>query len=95
MSIDIRKALNLTQLERVDEAQKLLDEIAEEHPHGGPAAGRARQHHARQQALFARPSTITPAPSPSSTSLKQKHWTYFYSRGHLLRAGEEVDASRG
>src|SRR5262249_16210079 len=32
MSIDIRKALNLTQLERIDEAQRLLDEITREYP---------------------------------------------------------------
>src|SRR5262249_49492970 len=32
MSIDIRKALNLTQLERIDEAQKLLDAIAQANP---------------------------------------------------------------
>ena len=28
-----------------------------------------------------RPSTTTPVPSPSSTSRRQKHWSYFYSRG--------------
>ena len=32
LSIDVRKALNLAQLERFDEAQKLLEEVARENP---------------------------------------------------------------
>ncbi|HKD57604.1 MAG TPA: tetratricopeptide repeat protein [Hyphomicrobiaceae bacterium] len=80
MSIDIRKALNLTQLERIDEAQKLLDEIAREYPgeiqpldalgnimRGQKRFAEAVDYYTRAIALIDKP--------------EQKHWTYFYSRG--------------
>jgi tetratricopeptide (TPR) repeat protein len=79
-SIDIRKALNLTQLERVDEAQKLLDELTREYPGdvqpldalGGIMRGRKRfadavGYYTRAIALIDKP--------------EQKHWSYYYYRG--------------
>ena len=80
MSVDIRKALNLTQLERLDEAQKLLDEIARDNPRelqpldalgnimrGNKRFGEAVDYYTRAIALIDKP--------------EQKHWSYFYSRG--------------
>jgi len=79
-SIEIRKALNLSQLERNDEAQKLLDEIALQNPRdirpldalGGIMRGQKRfgeavDYYTRAIALIDKP--------------EQKHWAYFYSRG--------------
>ena len=94
MSIDIRKALNLTQLERVDEAQKLLDEIARDNPkeiqpldalgnimRGQKRFAEAVDYYTRAIALIDKP--------------EQKHWTYYYSRGTCYERREEVDARRG
>src|SRR5262249_30764734 len=80
VSIDIRKALNLNQLERVDEAQKLLEDLARETPRdirifdalGGIMRGHKRfeeavEYYSRAIALIDKPD--------------QKHWSYFYSRG--------------
>ena len=80
MSIDIRKALNLTQLERVDEAQKLLDEIARDNPQevqpldalGNIMRGNKRFPEAVD--YYTRAIALIDKPEP-------KHWTYFYSRG--------------
>jgi tetratricopeptide (TPR) repeat protein len=79
-SIDIRKALNLNQLERIDEAQKLLDEVARQNPQdirpldalgtimrGHKRYAEAIDYYTRAIALISKP--------------EQKHWTYFYSRG--------------
>jgi len=79
-SIDIRKALNLNQLERIDEAQKLLDEVARQNPgdirpldalgtimRGHKRYAEAIDYYTRAIALISKP--------------EQKHWTYFYSRG--------------
>jgi tetratricopeptide (TPR) repeat protein len=80
VSVDIRKALNLTQLERVDEAQKLLDQIAVENPkeiqpldalgnimRGQKRFAEAVDYYTRAIALIDKPD--------------QKQWTYYYSRG--------------
>jgi tetratricopeptide (TPR) repeat protein len=80
MSVDIRKALNLTQLERIDEAQKLLDEIARDNPkeiqpldalgnimRGQKRFAEAVDYYTRAIALIDKPEA--------------KHWTYYYSRG--------------
>jgi serine/threonine protein kinase/tetratricopeptide (TPR) repeat protein len=80
LSIDIRKALNLTQLGKVDEAQKLLDELARQNPRdirpldalgnimrGSKRFAEAADYYSRAIALIGKP--------------EQKHWTYFYSRG--------------
>jgi tetratricopeptide (TPR) repeat protein len=80
LSIDIRKALNLTQLERVDEAQKLLDELARQYPEDIQpldALGnimRQRKRYAEAVEYYARAIALIPKP-------EQKHWTYYYSRG--------------
>ena len=79
-SVEIRKALNLNQLERVDEAQKLLDQIAQEYPkdirpldalgsimRGHKRFAEAVDYYTRAIALIDKP--------------EQKHWSYFYSRG--------------
>ena len=80
MSIDIRKALNLTQLDRIEEAKSLLDELARDNPkelqpldalgnimRGQKRFGEAVEYYTRAIALIDKP--------------EQKHWTYFYSRG--------------
>lgn len=79
-SIDIRKALNLNQLERVDDAKKLLEDLARESPGdirvfdalGGIMRGHKRyneavEYYTRAIALIDKPET--------------KHWSYYYSRG--------------
>jgi len=79
-SVEIRKALNLNQLERVDEAQKLLEEIARENPRdirpldalgsimrAHKRFGEAADYYTRAIALIDKP--------------EQKHWAYYYSRG--------------
>ncbi|HZT46613.1 MAG TPA: tetratricopeptide repeat protein [Hyphomicrobiaceae bacterium] len=79
-SIDIRKALNLTQLERVDEAQKLLDELARQYPTdlqpldalGGIMRGRKR--YAEAVDYYTRAIALIDKP-------EQKHWSYYYYRG--------------
>lgn len=80
ISIEIRKALNLTQLERVDEAKTLLDELARVHPRdirplealGSIMRGQKRydeavDYYTRAIALIDRP--------------EEKHWMFYYSRG--------------
>ncbi len=80
LSIDIRKALNLNQLERVDEAQKLLDDVARNNPQdirpldalgnimrSHKRFGEAAEYYTRAIALIGKPEA--------------KDWTYFYSRG--------------
>jgi tetratricopeptide (TPR) repeat protein len=80
LSIDIRKALNLNQLERVDEAQKLLDQVANEHPQDVrplDALGSIMRSHKRfgeAAEYYTRAIALIGKPEP-------KHWTYFYSRG--------------
>jgi len=80
VSIEVRKAFNLNQLERVDEAQKLLEELARRHPRdirpldalgsimrGHKRFAEAVDYYTRAIALIDKP--------------EQKHWTYFYARG--------------
>ena len=79
-SIEIRKALNLNQLERVDEAQKLLDEVARAYPQdirpldalgsimrGHKRFAEAVEYYTRAIALIDKPEA--------------KHWSYYYARG--------------
>ena len=79
-SIEIRKALNLNQLERIDEAQKLLDEVARENPKDIrplDALGSIMRGHKRfAEAVdyYTRAIALIDKPEP-------KHWTYYYSRG--------------
>jgi Flp pilus assembly protein TadD len=78
--VAIRTALNLGQLERADEAKKLLDDLAGEHPkdirllealgsimRGQKRFAEAADYYTRAIALIERP--------------EQKHWTFYYSRG--------------
>src|SRR5262249_43106382 len=80
LSIDIRKALNLNQLERVDEAQKLLDEVAAANPQDVrplDALGNIMRSHKRFEEAadyYTRAIALIGKPEP-------KHWPYFYSRG--------------
>jgi tetratricopeptide (TPR) repeat protein len=80
VSIEVRKALNLNQLERVEEARKLLDDLARKHPRdirplealgaimrGHKRFAEAAEYYTRAIALIGRPEA--------------KHWTFFYSRG--------------
>ena len=79
-SIEIRKALNLNQLERVDEAQKLLDEVARENPSDIrplDALGSIMRGHKRfADAIDYYTRAIALIDKPES-----KHWSYYYSRG--------------
>jgi tetratricopeptide (TPR) repeat protein len=80
VSIEIRKALNLNQLERVEEAKELLEGTARHNPTdvrpldalGGIMRGHKRyaeavEYYSRAIALIDKP--------------EQKHWSFFYSRG--------------
>ena len=79
-SIDIRKALNLNQLERIDEAQKLLDDVARQNPRDIrplDALGtimRGHKRYAEAIGYYTRAIALIDKP-------EQKHWSYFYSRG--------------
>jgi len=79
-SIEIRKALNLNQLERVDEAQKLLDEIAREYPNDLrplDALGSIMRGHKRfAEAVDYYTRAIALIDKPEA-----KHWAYYYARG--------------
>ncbi|MBX9589044.1 MAG: tetratricopeptide repeat protein [Hyphomonadaceae bacterium] len=80
VNVEIRKALNLNQLERVDDAKRLLDALAQQHPRdirplealGSIMRGQKRyeeaaDYYTRAIALIDRP--------------EEKHWTFYYSRG--------------
>jgi Flp pilus assembly protein TadD len=79
-SIDIRKALNLDQLERVDEARTLLEDLARQDAHDirvFDALGSIMRSHKRfAEAVdyYAKAIALIDKPEP-------KDWTYFYSRG--------------
>jgi Flp pilus assembly protein TadD len=80
VAIDISKALNLNQLERVDEAQSLLEELARQHPRDfrpPEALGnimRAHKRYAEAADYYSKAIALIPHPEP-------KHWTFFYARG--------------
>jgi tetratricopeptide (TPR) repeat protein len=80
VSVDIRKALNLTQLEHFEEAQKLLDQIALENPkeiQPLDALGnimRGQKRFAEAVDYYTRAIALIDKPDP-------KQWTYYYSRG--------------
>jgi tetratricopeptide (TPR) repeat protein len=79
-SIEIRKALNLNQLDRVTEAKDLLDAIARENPKDVrplDALGsimRAHKRYAEAVDYYTRALALIEKP-------EQNHWSYFYSRG--------------
>jgi Flp pilus assembly protein TadD len=80
LNIDIRKALNLNQLERVDDAQKLLDDVANLNPQDIrplDALGNIMRSHKRYgeaAEYYTRAIALIGKPEP-------KHWSYYYSRG--------------
>ena len=94
INIEIRKALNLNQLERVDEAKKLLDELARQYPsdirplealgsimRGHKRYDEAVDYYTRAIALIDRP--------------EEKHWTFYYSRGTCYERLKKLSAGRG
>ncbi len=80
VNIEVRKALNLNQLERIDEAQKLLEALAQAYPQDLrplEALGsimRGHKRYAEAADYYSRAIELIDKPEP-------KHWTYFYSRG--------------
>ncbi len=80
-SIDIRKAINLNQIDKVDEAKALLETLAKADPSdirpldalGNIMRGRKRF----QEAI----DYYTRAIALVGTKPEAKHWTYFYARG--------------
>lgn len=81
IAIEIRKALNLNQLSRVEEAKAVLDRLAAEDPTDirplDALGGLMRGHKRFQEAVeyYSRILSII-GPKPD-----KKHWTYFYARG--------------
>jgi tetratricopeptide (TPR) repeat protein len=79
-SIDIRKAINLNLLDRVDEAQALLEDLARRQPNDIKpldALGsimRARKRYDDAIGYYARAIALIPKP-------EKRHWSYWYSRG--------------
>jgi len=80
LHVAIRKALNLNQLEKIDEAQKLLDDLAHQHPQDIrplEALGsimRGQKRYAEAADYYTRAIALI-------DKAEQKHWTFFYSRG--------------
>jgi len=78
--IEISKALNLTQLQKVDDAQALLDELSHQHPRDLrpiEALGnimRANKRFAEAVDYYGKAIALIGKPEP-------RHWTYFYARG--------------
>ncbi len=80
-AIEIRKALNLNQLERVDEAQKILDQLMRDDPKdlrpldalGNVMRGRKRYDEAIEY--------YTRAIGVIGARPEKKHWSYYYARG--------------
>lgn len=80
VNVEVRKALNLNQLERVDEAQKHLDALASAYPQdlrpldalGGIMRGHKRYAEAAE--YYTRAIALI-------DKTEARHWTYFYSRG--------------
>jgi Flp pilus assembly protein TadD len=80
VALEISKALNLTQLKKVDEAQALLDELARQHPRDirpFEALGnimRVNKRYAEAAAYYSKAIALIGKP-------EARHWTYFYMRG--------------
>jgi tetratricopeptide (TPR) repeat protein len=78
--VDISKALNLNQLERVDEARSLLDEVSHKHPRDIrplEALGnimRAHKRYAEAADYYGKAIALIRKPEP-------RHWSFFYARG--------------
>ena len=80
VNIEIRKALNLNQLERVDEAKTLLEQLANRHEDDMrplEALGSMMRGHKRYEeaaAYYSRAIALIDRPD-------EKYWSYYYSRG--------------
>jgi tetratricopeptide (TPR) repeat protein len=80
VAIDISKALNLNQLERVDEAKTLLEDLARQHPKDIrplEALGnilRAHKRYAEAAEYYGKAIALIGKP-------EARHWTFFYARG--------------
>lgn len=81
-NIQIRKALNLNQLEKVDEAKDVLERLARR-PDADVAVRalealgnimRTRKRYTEGVEFYTRAINLTPKP-------EKRHWSYFYSRG--------------
>lgn len=79
-SIEIRKAINLNLLERPEEAQQLLEGLAQRNPDDVRALDalgsimRARKRYAEAVDYYTRAIALIPKP-------EKRHWTYWYARG--------------
>jgi tetratricopeptide (TPR) repeat protein len=92
ISIQIRKALNLNQLERVDEAQALLEELARKYPKDlrpFEALGSIMRGHKRYEEAA---KYYTDAIALIDRT-EEKHWTYFYSRGTCYERLKKLSAA--
>lgn len=80
LSVDIRKALNLNQLERVEESQTLLEDLAKRNPDDirplDALGGIMRNHKRWAEAVDYYSRAIALIGKPQA-----KHWTYYYARG--------------
>src|SRR5262245_20803505 len=80
VAIDISRALNLNQLERVEEAKTLLDDLSRQHPRDIrplEALGslmRAHKRYAEAVEYYGKAIALIGKP-------ETQHWTYFYFRG--------------
>jgi len=80
VNIEVSKAVNLNQLDRVDEAQSLLDELSRQHPRDVrplEALGnimRAHKRYAEAADYYTKAIALISRP-------EAKHWAYFYARG--------------
>jgi tetratricopeptide (TPR) repeat protein len=91
-SVLIRKALNLNQLERVDESQKLLESVAHHNAtdiRPLDALGsimRAHKRFAEAAEYYTRAIALINKP-------EQKHWSYYYSRGTCYERLKKLPAA--
>ncbi len=80
-SIDIRKAFDLNSLDKVDEAQAILDKLATANPSDLKALDalgnimRSRKRFDEAVAYYTRAIALLPEPA------KKRHWSFYYSRG--------------
>jgi Flp pilus assembly protein TadD len=80
VAVEISKALNLTQLKKIDEAQGLLEELARQFPRDIrpiEALGnimRVNKRYAEAAGYYSKAITLIGKP-------QARHWTYFYMRG--------------
>jgi tetratricopeptide (TPR) repeat protein len=80
MAVEIRKAVNLNQLDRVDESKSLLEAIAKAHPEEISPLDtlgnimRSRKRYTEAIEYYSRAIALIPRP-------QQRHWNYWYSRG--------------